>query len=189
MTDDAKDISNIFKAHQLIPDVISVPPAEFLKVIYPSGVIVDKGNKLTPTQVKETPSVEWTHESNQFYTLTFTDPDAPSRKNPQFREYQHWIVANIPGNDLSKGEILTAYVGSGPPQGTGLHRYVFLLFKRTGKIQFKEIHIPKNSGKNRAKFCVMKFAKKYKLGEPLAGNFYQAEWDDYVPTVHRQLSG
>ncbi|XP_046804328.1 phosphatidylethanolamine-binding protein homolog F40A3.3-like isoform X2 [Lucilia cuprina] len=168
MTDDAKDISNIFKAHQLIPDVISVPPAEFLKVIYPSGVIVDKGNKLTPTQVKETPSVEWTHESNQFYTLTFTDPDAPSRKNPQFREYQHWIVANIPGNDLSKGEILTAYVGSGPPQ---------------------EIHIPKNSGKNRAKFCVMKFAKKYKLGEPLAGNFYQAEWDDYVPTVHRQLSG
>ncbi|XP_037815091.1 phosphatidylethanolamine-binding protein homolog F40A3.3-like [Lucilia sericata] len=124
MSDDAKDISNIFKTHQIIPDVIAIPPTELLKVTYPNGVIVDKGNKLTPTQVKETPTVEWTHESNQFYTLTFTDPDAPSRKNPQFREYQHWIVVNIPGNDLNKGEILTAYVGSGPPQVTSCQRMI-----------------------------------------------------------------
>lgn len=30
------------------------------------------------------------------------------------------------------------------------------------------------------------FAAKYKLSLE-AANFYQAEWDDYVPTVHEQL--
>lgn len=118
-----------------------------------------------------------------------TDPDAPSRKNPQFREYHHWLVVNIPGCDIAKGDVLTAYVGSGPPEGTGLHRYAFLLFKQMGKLKFSENKIPKNSGSNRGKFNTVKFAKKYKLGEALAGNFYQAKWDEYVPTVHRQLSG
>lgn len=33
------------------------------------------------------------------------------------------------------------------------------------------------------------FAKKYNLGNPIAGNFYQAQYDDYVPILHAQLSG
>ena len=49
----------------------------------------------------------------------FLDPDAPSRKEPKFREWHHWLVVNIPGQDVSKGETLSEYVGSGPPEGTG----------------------------------------------------------------------
>lgn len=48
-----------------------------------------------------------------------TDPDAPSREDPKFREWHHWLVGNIPGSEIAKGETLSAYVGSGPPQGTG----------------------------------------------------------------------
>jgi len=47
------------------------------------------------------------------------DPDAPSRADPKFREWHHWCVANIPGADVSKGDVLSEYVGSGPPKGTG----------------------------------------------------------------------
>jgi hypothetical protein len=36
-------------------------------------------------------------------------------------------------------------------------------------------------------FSTNKFALKYNLGTPIAGNFYQAQYDDYVPTVHKQL--
>ncbi len=50
---------------------------------------------------------------------TFLDPDAPSRAEPKFREWQHWLVANVPGNDVTKGDHLAEYVGSGPPKGTG----------------------------------------------------------------------
>lgn len=66
------------------------------------------------------------------------DPDAPSRAQPDFREWHHWLVVNIPGDKVAEGETLSEYVGSGPPQGTGLHRYVFLVYKQNGKATFDE---------------------------------------------------
>ena len=48
-----------------------------------------------------------------------TDPDAPSRKEPKFREWHHWMVIDVPGNDVSKGTTNSEYVGSGPPPNTG----------------------------------------------------------------------
>jgi phosphatidylethanolamine-binding protein len=96
------------------------------------------GNELTPTLVKDVPTVEWTADAGSYYTLVMTDPDAPSRAEPKFREWHHWIVANIPGNDVGEGETLSAYIGSGPPQGTGLHRYVILVYKQGEKLEFDE---------------------------------------------------
>lgn len=55
-----------------------------------------------------------------------SDPDALSRADPKYREWRHWLVMNIPGCAVSKGDEVAVYVGSGPPEGTGLHRYVFL---------------------------------------------------------------
>ena len=52
------------------------------------------------------------------------DPDAPSRKDPKYREWRHWLVVNVPGGDVSRGEVCAEYVGAGPPKGTGLHRYI-----------------------------------------------------------------
>jgi len=51
--------------------------------------------------------------SDSLYTLSLTDPDAPSRADPKFREWWHWLVVNIPGSDISKGEAILQYVGSG----------------------------------------------------------------------------
>lgn len=97
------------------------------------------------------------------------------------------MVGNIPGGDISKGETLSAYVGSGPPEGTGLHRYVFLIYKQSGKLTFDEQRLTNTSGDNRGCFAIKKFADKYKLGDPVAGNLYQAQWDDYVPILYKQL--
>jgi len=118
-----------------------------------------------------------------------TDPDAPSRQDPKFREWHHWLVGNIQGGNISKGDVLSAYVGSGPPEGTGLHRYVFLIYEQPKKLTFDEKRLTNTSGDHRGKFSIRNFAKKYHLGEPVAGNFYQAEWDDYVPKLYKQLSG
>lgn len=109
--------------HQVVPDVIPVAPKDLVKVSYPSGVTVNEGNELTPTQVKDIPTVDFAADNNSFYTLCMTDPDAPSRENPTYREWHHWLVGNIPGKDVAKGEILSAYVGSGPPPGEKLPCY------------------------------------------------------------------
>lgn len=105
---------------------------------YPSGATVNQGNELTPTQVKDIPTVKYNADADGFYTLIMSDPDAPSRKEPTYREVRHWVVVNIPGNKVAEGETLFEFIGSGPPQGTDLHRYIFLVFKQTGKLTFDE---------------------------------------------------
>ena len=100
--------------HQIVPDVIPSGPTEKATISYPSGAIVDQGNELTPTQVKNIPKVEWNADAGSFYTLCMTDPDAPSRSNPKFREWHHWLVVNISGSEVASGETLSEYIGSGP---------------------------------------------------------------------------
>lgn len=174
------------KKMNIIPDVISSEPTEFLKVVYGKEQ-ANKGNELTPTAVQNKPNVDWTAEEGSLYTLLMTDPDAPSRTNPKMKEWHHWLIGNIPGNQIDKGDVITDYVGSGPPQGSGLHRYVFLVFKQPKKLSFNEQKISRTTGKGREKFSTKNFVKKYSLGAPIAGNMFQAQYDDYVPKLYAQL--
>lgn len=102
---------------EIVPDVLqSLKDVDLLKVFYNEKVKADLGNILTPTQVKEQPKIEYDANSSNFYTLLMTDPDAPSRKEPIRREFRHWLVVNIPGNDVKNGETVFEYIGSGPPK-------------------------------------------------------------------------
>ncbi|XP_026489059.2 protein D3-like [Vanessa tameamea] len=184
---DSTAVAKAFESNGVVPDVIPKAPSCLVKVKYPSGVEVNLGNELTPTQVKDMPSVTWEAETNSYYVLAMTDPDAPSRNEPSLREWHHWLVGNIPGNNLASGETLSQYVGSGPPKGTGLHRYVFLVYKQPGKLTFDEPRLTNKSADNRGGFSIAKFAAKYNLSDPIEGNFYQAKYDDYVPILFKQL--
>ncbi|KAG6460709.1 hypothetical protein O3G_MSEX012174 [Manduca sexta] len=154
------DIQGLFKQHCIVPDVINTAPSELLNVQYSSGVNVELGKELTPTQVKDKPIVKWAAKENEYYTLAMVDPDAPSRENPKFREWHHWLVG------IYLAEILTK------------------------KCDFSKMpKLPSNSGDKRGKFSISKFAQQYKLGSPIAGNFYVAQYDDYVPKLYAKLKG
>ena len=54
----------------------------------------------------------------------------PRIQEPLFREFVHWVVANIPSAAASasspsavQGHVIAPYVGAGPPHASGLHRY------------------------------------------------------------------
>lgn len=82
-----------------------------------------------------------------------TDPDAPTRGSPKFKEWHHWMVVNIPGNNVSQGEEKVGYVGPAPPKDTELHRYVLTVFKQPEKLPFKDVHtITSITGKHRSNF-------------------------------------
>ncbi|XP_045312898.1 phosphatidylethanolamine-binding protein 1 [Leopardus geoffroyi] len=166
-------------------------PQHPLQVKYTGAEVDELGKVLTPTQVKNRPtSIAWDGlDPGKLYTLVMTDPDAPSRKDPKYREWHHFLVVNMKGNDISSGTVLSDYVGSGPPKGTGLHRYVWLVYEQNGPLKCDEPILSNRSGDHRGKFKVASFRKKYELGPPVAGTCYQAEWDDYVPKLYEQLSG
>lgn len=118
--------------------LLSDKKTKHFKIVYPSGANVDLGNELTPTHVKDKPRVVWSAVDGDLYALLMTDPDAPSRDDPKFREFRHWAVINIPGSNVASGREVFEYIGSGPPMGTGLHRYIFLLYKQNGPIVYDD---------------------------------------------------
>lgn len=151
------------------------------------------GNTLKVSETQSVPEIHVTFspdgsETAQIsgeatYTLVLTDPDAPSRTNKDFSEYAHHIVSGLTLSgkpedfaaaiDFSNGHELLSYEGPGPPPKTGLHRYVYILFKETkGE--------PKYEG---PRFCfgtgvpgsgIRAYAAKYGL-VPVAVNFFFAQ--------------
>ncbi|XP_033163617.1 protein D3 [Drosophila mauritiana] len=176
----------------IVPDVLDAVPADTINVIYGDDLEVKQGNELTPTQVKDQPIVSWSglEGKSNLLTLLMVDPDAPTRQDPKYREILHWSVVNIPGSnvDPSGGHSLADYVGSGPPKDTGLHRYIFLLYQQENKIE-ETPTISNTTRTGRLNFNTRDFAAKHRLGEPIAANYYQAQYDDYVPIRNKMIVG
>ncbi|KAH7724280.1 Phosphatidylethanolamine-binding protein PEBP [Aphelenchoides avenae] len=127
-------LSAAFKHHRVVPDVLDSPPVEAVAVGFGGKLQARFGNVLTPKQTRKQPVVAWRADPKSFYTLIMVDPDAPSRKSPTIREFLHWMVVNVPGNQVGRGTVMAPYAGAGPPKGTGLHRYVLLVYKQPAKI-------------------------------------------------------
>ena len=88
---------------------------------------------------------------------------------------------------MNSGREFAVYIGSGPPKDTGLHRYVFIVYQQNGEINPTEEHLKLNAN-GRGGFKIETWRKKYNLSDPVAVNFYQAEYDDYVPLLYKKLS-
>ncbi|XP_055303789.1 phosphatidylethanolamine-binding protein homolog F40A3.3-like [Sitodiplosis mosellana] len=166
------------------------PRIKLFSVSYPGDIAVNLGNELKPMQTKDKPEVKWEAEKGAFYTLIKIDLDAPNRKKPIWSEIRHWLVMNIPEVEVEKGDEIVEYIGAGPPPDGGLHRYVFLVFKQpNGRIEHNEPRSTKQQWINRANTSVIEFMRKYKLGDPEYGNFYQGQWDEYSDILKAQLMG
>lgn len=202
----------------VVPDIIAEPfeSKTVLRVKYPAWVKsavdltdvssfggtptrgageIGMGQVITPTQAQTAPVVGWEAEPGAFYTLVLTDPDAPSRASPTLREWVHWVRVNIPGDNLpcdgeDGGDDLKTYVGAGPPASTGLHRYVFLLYKQpNGKQTFEDADRTPFVKNGRDKWSASKFAEKYGLGAPIAWSYFEAEFDNFVLELNSLLAG
>lgn len=64
---------NILRDHEIIPDLIDdAPHADVLEVNYGNDLLVNRGDEMTPTEVRDQPvNVKWSSDPSQFYTLIF----------------------------------------------------------------------------------------------------------------------
>jgi len=137
-------------------------------------------------------------DNSSAFTLVMVDPDAPSRKEPENGPFRHWVLSGLkpptPGEievaASTEREILSSdpdplsaqtsnvpisqYTPPQPPQGSGPHRYVFLLFsEKDGGYDVPENAVELDHN-NRKRWDAMAFAKKY--GLTLVGaNFFIVE--------------
>ena len=62
------------------------------------------------------------------------------------------------------------------------------VFKQQGHVTYTDPKIGVTSA-GRSNTRVRDLIHKYNLGNPVAGNFYLAEWDSYVPKIYQKLKG
>lgn len=175
---------------EIVPHVIPAAPSSELKLTY-GELKVQAGVVLTPTQVQNSPTISFDANPNAFYTVVMLDPDAPTRKDPKYSQWLHWLAVNVPGQDLSqKGEVLAEYVGAGPPEGSGLHRYIFLAFQQERKCDGTDLQTFHRVSE-RPNWSLSAYLEKLRTYAGaltlVAGNFFEAQWDDYVPILYKSL--
>lgn len=119
-TDPLTSLKSALERESLIPTLIpsSFTPSLLFTIQYPGNIEVLLGNKLTVEETREEPSVvimpmrvpreqadstgetegegkgrEYSTKEDVSYTLVMTDPDAPSRDDPKFGPFRHWVVS------------------------------------------------------------------------------------------------
>jgi phosphatidylethanolamine-binding protein len=107
--DPIASIVNSLHKSGLIPDVIpsseNFTPSVLFSVLYPNnpdqfiiGAEVPREDTIGEPEISFTPMVspdERSRRGEVTYTMVITDPDAPSRADPKFGEFRHWLVSNI----------------------------------------------------------------------------------------------
>ncbi|KAL3860403.1 hypothetical protein ACJMK2_010528 [Sinanodonta woodiana] len=139
---------------------------------------VYQGNILLPSEAKSIPTVSYDCEDkSSLHTLVMTAPDSHLQDNKS--EYLHWMVGNIPGQSVSVGEVVCPYMQPFPLKGTGLHRYIFVLFKQSKKIDFTEEKRPSPClSLQRRTFRMEDFYRKHENNLiPIGLSFFQAKWE------------
>ena len=92
---------------------------------------------LTPMETSFAPTVQYALVPDIFYTLVMQDSNAVTESH----NVLHWVVVNIPGNNLHLGKTLLAgktlldYKGPAPPRNSGIHNYCFILYEQPSKIE------------------------------------------------------
>ncbi|XP_070708032.1 large ribosomal subunit protein mL38 isoform X2 [Pempheris klunzingeri] len=174
----------------LFPKAFFLPQVS-LRICYgqDNGGQVYYGNRLTPTEAASVPQVSFDAEEGSLWTLLLTCPDEHLLDNEA--EYVHWLVGNIPGGAVQAGEELCHYLPPFPAKGTGFHRYIYVLFKQEGPINFQEDVRPSpcHSLVDRT-FKTVEFYRKHQDNLTPAGlAFYQCQWDESVTnTFHNTLN-
>ncbi|KAM7416555.1 hypothetical protein PAMA_018559 [Pampus argenteus] len=148
-----------------------------LKAIYPELDIDKCLIILKDMKLRENISTVWkapqiyfpAADKKKMYVLVMIDPDAPSRTKPTSAHWRHWLVVDIQGNTLKKGQMtgttLTDYHPPTPPQKSGFHRYQFMLFEQPPDTP---VSLTKQEKSARGKWDLEAFIQRFALGVPVA---------------------
>ncbi|TKA71235.1 hypothetical protein B0A55_05632 [Friedmanniomyces simplex] len=167
----SRDLIYELKKAEIIPTVIDVFDPKLALSISWENATAEVGNTVAPSKTQKEPVVRFVAaaaavpedgdesevscvKKGMQLTIALTDPDAPSREDPEWSEICHWIATGVPlteptdddddnvlssgGNspgaakDSGKGlKTIMPYKPPGPPPKTGKHRYVFVALAPT----------------------------------------------------------
>ncbi|KAH0554886.1 protein D2-like [Cotesia glomerata] len=169
------DVDSAFKKSKLVTQVMPSAPKNELTVSYGSDKMM-LGNNFTLLKTIIRPEVSYEFQEGEYYALVMLDADPFSEKCLFGGEFLMWLVVNI-RDKVRNGEEIVGYRHPSPLPGTGVHRCPILLYKQSKKISFDERSDSPFDIHNRLFFSTKSFAKKYNIGDPIAGNYFTARFN------------
>ncbi|KAJ7480831.1 PEBP-like protein [Mycena latifolia] len=134
----------------LIPSVLdpAFRPTALLSIVLPSGPVALGAEVALPDTV-DPPGIVIAAAPSESdlgddgllksgearYTRGMLDPDAPSAAQPTSSQFRHWVITGLTVPEdptqpaLQPTPAANAYRPPGPPKGSGIHRYTFVLFR------------------------------------------------------------
>jgi hypothetical protein len=131
---------------------------------------------------KGMPEIDFRRREGFFYTVAFLDIDFPSRINPSMGQWMQWFVMNVPWNENpwnpKAGEHVVAYSPIHPGPGTGIHRYVFLVYEHAKLIEdtMKLTRVADGKFHDRGYWNIVEFANE--VASTQYKPFGEEEFDD-----------
>jgi len=161
-------------------------PNGLVNLNYDIHVCVHMGTELTPEESAYPPTaISFPgdgNSANKLHTLVMLDITDNNRL--------HWLVVNIPGPKVDKGEVIATYAGPNPSEGSGFHKYVMLVMEQTESFSDEDPHLTQYKSesscdqKNRENFDLQKFRQTLNLSEPVAVNYFTQQFSDFVNNIN-----
>lgn len=166
--------------------------------------IVSGGVTIAPQSMIQAPTVSYTPHQGEIcgfvagtdtiavdfglYALLLVDLDASVKTkgsgSSSVHEYTHWVVLNIPQSSVAEGVTVVPYSGPKPARGTGLHRYVFSLYKQKKSFLQQQIDSCRAFFSKRAlvgkSYDWIRSQSAVLLNVPVGVEAFLAEWDESV---------
>jgi phosphatidylethanolamine-binding protein len=179
-----------FKISDLVPDLLpSFNPSALMTVTFPGVGPISPGQNLSMQQTAPAPDVTITPANSSVpttgnFTLMMVDARAVGM-NESNGQILHWLAnfatlksdsSSFPSLNVSTdgGLVVTNYVSPQPPTGTGLHRYVILLFSQPPSFSPAGNLSSPNVGID-LYFHLTDYISSGNLGQPIAGMFFEVE--------------
>ncbi|XP_005105462.1 39S ribosomal protein L38, mitochondrial [Aplysia californica] len=145
------------------------------------------GNVIPAREAEVQPCAEFEAEEDSLWTLVMSSPDGNLEQND--RELLHWMVGNIPGGDVEKGETLCKYLQPFPVKGAGFLRYVFVLYKQQRPLDLDSLRRSSDGYSLRERsFSTLDFYRKFEDSLTPAGlAFFQSQWDSSVRSTFHNI--
>nr|XP_018903746.1 PREDICTED: putative odorant-binding protein A5 [Bemisia tabaci]XP_018903747.1 PREDICTED: putative odorant-binding protein A5 [Bemisia tabaci] len=173
------EVKTMLKHHDVVPKIIDESEnVDQLVVTFNYTVVLDADKKLTPEQIENKPTMlDWPVADNDLYSLVFIEPEHPTKaRKKHYYEFVHWLVVNIPGTQIDKGNEIIEYVGYRAfYEDKEPHRLIFLAYKQPSSDPM-EFNITKLIPEqlverwHHLNFTARKFAADYDLTGPTAVN-------------------
>ena len=131
--------------------------------VHINGKKINYDDNFEANTVQSKPDLIYDLQAGKYYTLLVIDPDAPSRANPKYKHWLHWLKVNIIKN-INSGIEIVGYNPPTPPAGTGYHRYyICLLEQKEGIITDSVVDKIRKLTSQRSNFDPVKFEKDFGL--------------------------